>query len=59
VGRFPAAPAQLRPANADWQTTRVMRMPGPILLALAFGFYSIQYHALTGLLPTLLVERLG
>jgi len=36
-----------------------MRMPGPILLALAFGFYSIQYHALTGLLPTLLVERLG
>ncbi len=38
---------------------RVMRMPGPILLALCFGFYSIQYHALTGLLPTLLVERLG
>jgi predicted MFS family arabinose efflux permease len=38
---------------------RVIRMPGPILLALGFGFYSIQYHALTGLLPTLLVERLG
>jgi predicted MFS family arabinose efflux permease len=38
---------------------RIMRMPGPVLLALAFGFYSIQYHALTGLFPTLLVERLG
>jgi predicted MFS family arabinose efflux permease len=38
---------------------RVMRAPGPILLALVFGFYSLQYHALTGLLPTLLVERLG
>jgi predicted MFS family arabinose efflux permease len=38
---------------------RIMRAPGPVLLALAFGFYSLQYHALTGLLPTLLVERLG
>ena len=37
----------------------VLRAPGPVLLALTFGFYSLQYHALTGLLPTLLVERLG
>lgn len=33
--------------------------PGPILLALAFGIYTFQYMALAGLLPTLLVERLG
>jgi predicted MFS family arabinose efflux permease len=37
----------------------VLRSPGPLLLALTFGLYSLQYHALTGLLPTLLVERLG
>jgi DHA1 family inner membrane transport protein len=36
----------------------VLRSPGPVLLALTFGCYSLQYHALTGLLPTLLVERL-
>ena len=37
----------------------VLRSPGPVLLALAFALYTVQYHALTGLLPTLLVERLG
>src|SRR5207244_13254988 len=51
-----AAPASGQGLGDIW---RIIRMPGPILLALAFGFYSIQYHALTGLLPTLLVERLG
>jgi DHA1 family inner membrane transport protein len=38
---------------------RLLRSPGPVVLALAFGLYTLQYHALTGLLPTLLVERLG
>jgi MFS family permease len=33
--------------------------PGPLLLGLIFGTYTFQYMALTGLLPTLLVERLG
>ena len=33
--------------------------PGPILLALVFGTYTFQYMALAGLLPTLLVDRLG
>jgi MFS family permease len=37
----------------------VLRAGGPILLAASFGCYSFQYHALTGLLPTLLVERLS
>jgi predicted MFS family arabinose efflux permease len=33
--------------------------PGPLLLAFGFGIYTFQYFALTGLLPTLLVERMG
>ena len=37
---------------------RILRTPGPILLALAFRYYSLQYHALSGLLPTLLVEQI-
>ena len=37
----------------------IFSTPGPILLALAFGTYTFQYMALTGLLPTLLVDRLG
>jgi len=36
----------------------IIRAPSTILLSLAFAFYSLQYHALTGLLPSLLVERL-
>jgi predicted MFS family arabinose efflux permease len=38
---------------------RVITAPGPLLLALAFGTYTLQYFALTALLPTLLVDRLG
>jgi MFS family permease len=34
-------------------------IPGPILLALAFGIYTFQYSAIAGLLPTLLVDRMG
>ena len=37
----------------------VAAAPGPVLLALAFGTYTFQYFALTALLPTLLVERMG
>ncbi|MBI4275652.1 MAG: MFS transporter [Rhizobiales bacterium] len=36
----------------------LLRTPGPALLALAFCLYTFQYFALTGLLPTLLVEQL-
>jgi predicted MFS family arabinose efflux permease len=31
----------------------------PLLLGLAFGIYTFQYAAMAGLLPTLLVDRLG
>jgi predicted MFS family arabinose efflux permease len=37
----------------------VLAAPGPLLLALAFGIYTFQYMAMAGLLPTLLVDRLG
>ncbi len=37
----------------------VFSSTGPILLALAFGTYTFQYFALTGLLPALLVERMS
>lgn len=38
---------------------QVLGAPGPILLALAFGIYTFQYAAMAGLLPTLLVDRMG
>lgn len=37
----------------------VLVAPGPILLACVFFLYTFQYFALTGLMPTLLVERIG
>lgn len=45
--------------NLRTDTATVLRAPGPVLLAVTFGLYTFQYFALTGLLPTLLVERLG
>ena len=53
-------PAQAGPADALLPNLRAaLGAPGPLLLALAFGIYTFQYMALTGLMPTLLVERLG
>jgi MFS family permease len=37
----------------------VLGAPGPVLLALGFGIYTFQYLALSGLLPAMLVDRLG
>jgi MFS family permease len=54
-----AGRSQIMGGRAFAQLRHIIRSPGPVLLALAFGLYSVQYHALTGLLPTLLVERLG
>jgi MFS family permease len=33
--------------------------PGPLLLSLIFGIYTFQYAAMVGLLPVLLVDRMG
>ena len=38
---------------------RTLSSPGPLLLALAFSAYAIQYGAFMGFLPTLLIEDLG
>ena len=48
-----AAPSVLSNVGAVFGT------PGPVLLALAFGTYTFQYLALAGLLPALLVDRMG
>lgn len=37
----------------------VLGVPGPLLLATVFGIYTFLYAGMTGLLPTLLVERMG
>ncbi len=52
------------PAHAVQQSVlsnigAVLGTPGPVLLALAFGTYTFQYLALSGLLPALLVDRMG
>jgi MFS family permease len=38
---------------------QVMGSAGPILLSFAFGIYTFQYSAIAGLLPTVLVDRMG
>lgn len=36
---------------------RTVAAPGPLLLAVAFGSYTLQYLALTGFMPTIFVEQ--
>lgn len=55
---FPPAPAAGRAGAAD-NILHTVTSPGAILLSLAFGTYTFHYFALTGLFPTLLVDRLG
>ena len=53
------APAdESRPAQRA-HATSVLRSPGPVLIALAFAIYTLHFSALAGLLPALLVERVG
>jgi MFS family permease len=48
------------PGRTLWPNIKqALGAPGPILLALAFGIYTFQYSAMAGLLPTLLVDRMG
>lgn len=37
----------------------LLRQPAPLLIAAAFGLYTFQFTAISGLLPELLVERHG
>jgi len=54
----PPATAATQPAGLT-NVRIVLGAPGPLLLALTFGIYTFQYSALTGLLPTLLVQQAG
>jgi len=57
---LPEPPAGHGALGGLWPNVReALGSPGPILLALVFGTYTFQYMALAGLLPTLLVDRLG
>jgi predicted MFS family arabinose efflux permease len=53
------ATAQVTAPSTLTNIRAVLGTPGPLLLALAFGTYTFQYLALAGLLPTLLVDRMG
>jgi len=59
--RFDAEPAAPHAAGrAVLPNIRtVLGTSGPPLLALAFGLYTFQYMALSGLLPAMLVDRMG
>jgi MFS family permease len=58
--KFDEPPPRREGAGALLPNIRaVLGAAGPVLLALAFGIYTFQYMAMSGLLPTLLVDRLG
>jgi MFS family permease len=49
-----------RPASSLWRDLRdTVTAPGPLLLAAIFGSYSMQYLAVMGFLPTVLIEHEG
>ncbi len=46
--------------KAPWADIRLtLSRPGPYFLALTFTFYALQFMAVVGFLPTLLIEDLG
>ena len=48
-----------RPATGWADLGHALRRPGPWLLALSFGLYTIQWFAMMNWLPTFLIERVG
>ena len=62
VWQFIAPEAEAPPVNPTSiivNLRTVITAPGPVLAALAFGTYTFHYFALTALMPTLLIERMG
>jgi MFS family permease len=51
-------PAEAR-ADAARNIGALLRRPAPVLIAMAFGLYTFQFTAISGLLPELLVARHG
>jgi MFS family permease len=54
-----ADPAASATAGVGRNIAAVLREPAPLLMAAIFFIYAFQYFAITGLMPTLLTERLG
>ncbi|KIL98436.1 putative MFS transporter [Paramagnetospirillum magnetotacticum MS-1] len=59
--RMPRPPRPPRPLESHVlrDVADTLKAPGPLLLAATFIPYSATYAALTGFLPTLLIERMG
>ena len=57
-GRAAAAPSAV-PRQLLQDLGAILRAPGPLALALTFACYTLQYLAVIGFLPTVLVEREG
>ncbi len=55
----PNVPAATASDHVLRDIATTVKTPGPLLLAAAFIPYSAAYAALTGFLPTLLIERMG
>lgn len=51
------AAASVRPAELRADLQRTVTAPGPVLLALTFATYTMQYLGMVGLLPVLLTEQ--
>jgi predicted MFS family arabinose efflux permease len=57
---FREPPAGSRNTGAILENIRdAVAAPGPLLLSLIFGIYTFQYAAMVGLLPVLVVDRMG
>lgn len=55
----PAPRAKGVPIQFLTELRRTLCRPGPIVLAFYFGAFALQYMAVVGFLPTLLIEELG
>ncbi|MBL8669368.1 MAG: MFS transporter [Alphaproteobacteria bacterium] len=59
AGRLRSAPSPTRARNAVGAVASTVGAPGPVLLGLCFGLYTVQWMAVIGFLPTYLAEQRG
>ena len=60
AGREDDPPSRRGGKRAPWADIRAtLSRPGPFVLAASFTFYALQFMAVVGFLPTLLIEDLG
>lgn len=58
VAPSPRPPGAQRHSAFD-NARDVLRLRGPVLLAASFCLYTFNYHAIVGLMPTLLIDGIG